>query len=90
MFSIQDLAELTQNMPPEFTMSFEVRADTISVTVSPVSTKYDPDTGQRLSKHRFVSFLRDTGEIYVPIYGNEQETADMIAGWIEEMKREQV
>lgn len=88
MFSIQDLADLTQHMPDDFTMNFDVSAKSIGIVVSPASTKYDQETGQPIKKTRFISFLRETGEIYVPVYGNEQETADMIAGWIKEMKGE--
>lgn len=88
MFSIQDLADLTQHMPEEFSMNFCVYADTVQITVSPTCTKYDPETGKPTIKTRFVSFLRETGDIYVPVHGNEKETADMIAGWIKEMKGE--
>lgn len=88
MFSIQDLADLTQHMPEDFKMRFDVSDIAVNVTISPATTKYDPDTGEPLSKPRFVTFLRETGEIYTPAFGNEQETADMIAGWIEEMKGE--
>lgn len=88
MFSIQDLADLTQHMPDDFTMNFDVFADVVRITISPTNTKYDEHTGRPINKPRFISFLRETGEIYVPVYGNEQETADMIAGWIKEMKGE--
>lgn len=90
MFSIQDLADLTQHMPDDFTMNLDVFADVIRITISHANTKYDEETGRPINKSRYVSFLRETGEIYVPVHGNEQETADMIAGWIKEMKREQV
>lgn len=89
MFSIQDLADLTQHMPEGLIMNLDVFADVVRITISHADTKYDEKTGSPINKSRFISFLRETGETYVPVYGNEQETADMIAGWIEDMKREQ-